>query len=240
MYLTILMLVICFLLAAAFIVIRAIKGANIWGLFAKTLASIALVVSGIIALIYHLIAFQNFFMLVVFGLFCGMMGDILLELKVIYKEHSDIYLNAGMIAFGVGHLLYLAAISQLAMSFAMEIIKPLLVSVAVAVVLTIAIIAVGKKFMKLNFGKHYYPTIAYTFLLTFASAYSLILAVTNTHLLLISVGIIFILLSDILLSEQYFGTKANSKLYHVLNHSLYYAGQILIVAFIFIFQYLAF
>ena len=40
------------------------------------------------------------------GLVCGLLGDIALDLKYVYKEKDYEYTLAGFVAFGVGHILY--------------------------------------------------------------------------------------------------------------------------------------
>jgi len=51
--------------------------------------------------------------------------------------------------------------------------------------------------------------------------------------ILLSVGLISFLASDLVLSLQYFGGKQDSKNLTIVNHILYYIAQILIASFIF-------
>ena len=100
-------------------------------------------------------------------------------------------------------------------------------------VLTIAIMFVSKK-MKLEFGNFLWQTIAYSFILTFMTVFTLVLAIVNGGLWLTFAGMLLFILSDIILSMQYFGGKIDSKPLIVVNHALYYAAQIVLLAVIMI------
>ena len=53
---------------------------------------------------------------VIMGLVLGLVGDIMLDFKIVIQtksRHSDTYTWAGMAVFGIGHILYIAAVSML-------------------------------------------------------------------------------------------------------------------------------
>lgn len=228
--LQIILLVVCALLAILFIVARAMKG-GLAALLLKTLASFGFVSSAIIGLgTSNLVGeLQTPLILLTLGLLCGMIGDIVLDLKVIY-DNDKIYLNAGMLSFFVGHIFYILSLSLLANN---SISTPLLISLGVALILTTFITLSSKK-MGLNFGKFLIQTIAYTLILTFAMTYSLILAIMNMGSWIVFVGLLLFFASDIVLSFQYFGGKISNKFLIIINHLLYYAAQIIIVATLFL------
>ena len=237
MALKIILFSLCVLSTILFLVVRVLKG-GIWGLLTKTFASFLFVVTSVVALTLYAPTISSLF--VVIGLICGFVGDILLDLKVIYKEHNDIYLNSGMLAFGLGHIFYFVAlftyvlnrVEYLATSTPLYI--PILIGVGIAIILCIGIL-LSTKLMKLNFGKFFYQSGAYTLLLTTLSVLSIVFAVTYqiTMLWIFGIGATLILVSDLILSLNYFGGKENDKLLIILNHAIYYAGQILIAGFIF-------
>lgn len=222
----------CGILAGLFIVIRAVYGACIEGLLAKTLASFAFVMCALFAVMKAQIDLLPF-MLICVGLICGMVGDIILELKVIYPSDQSSYLNSGMISFGLGHLFYVVAMSCIASGVGVKILAPLLISAGGAIAFAILIVVIGKKVLKLQFGNFFYQTMAYSFMLAFATILAFIYAFSAPLLFIMAAGLLLILLSDVVLSQQYFGGKENSRVYHILNHTLYYAGQILIMTFLF-------
>ena len=224
------------LLATLFILIRAKHGACIAGLMAKTIASFTFVMTAI----FGLMAVKDLeianFVLVVLGLLAGMVGDIVLELKVIYKDNS--YLPYGMIAFGFGHIFYFSSICFFAKDMGVETTLPMIIAFSAGIVLTAITLLTASKMMKLNFGEFLPHTIFYTFILTFVTVFAVAIGISIPMILIMALGLALILVSDLVLSMQYFGGKEDSKLLHILNHSIYYLGQIAIVVFIFCFAIL--
>jgi hypothetical protein len=230
---------ICALLAVLFIVARVLKG-GILGVLMKTLASFGFVASGIAGVIVSNINinFKWTLGLIVIGLLLGMIGDIVLDLKVVYPGNDKYYLNAGMLSFFLGHVCYISAFTIWAnpiqrFTSSISIGSIALIAVAIAVVLTIGIVLSSKK-MGLKFGNYLIQTIAYTLILTFSTAYTLVLAMFGAGLWLTFVAMLVFFLSDIVLSFQYFGGKLDNKILIIINHILYYTAQILLVALLFV------
>lgn len=220
------------LMAVLFIVIRAWKGGLV-SMLLKALASLGFVAMGVIGLAVSELENKIPLGLIVLGLVLGMIGDILLDLKVIY-DNDKIYLNAGMLSFGLGHLAYFSALTLLAYETEKTLWLPVLVSIGVALAVTAVILIGGKKLMKLDFGEYLTQTITYTILLSFMVEYSLILAILEACPWIVFIAMALFFLSDVVLSTQYFGGKLHDKLYIVINHVLYYRAQILIALFIFL------
>ncbi|MBQ2864155.1 MAG: hypothetical protein IJE91_01670 [Clostridia bacterium] len=223
--------VLSILFAALFIVVRVTKG-GVLGIATKALASLSFVAYGVFSLT-QITWFNEGSAFIIMGLVCGLIGDILLDAKVVYTQDNDAYLNSGMLVFGVGHVFYLVG----TILFSHQVIKlltPILVSVAIAAVLTAVVVLVGKK-LGFNFGKFLWQTVAYSFILTFMSAFTIYLACLQPEFLVIAGGLTLFLLSDLVLSLQYFGGKQTDKFCTIVNHSLYYAAQILIATFLFLF-----
>ena len=171
--------------------------------------------------------------LIVIGLLCGMVGDILLDLKVVY-DNDKFYLNFGMLSFGLGHAAYFTAFTMIALNTISNIWLPIVIAVGVGVVLTIGTVIGGMKMMKLNFGDFLWQTVAYSFVLTFMMGYTLVLAIMGGAMWLTFVGLLLFFLSDVVLSTQYFGGQLANKVYIVVNHALYYAAQIVLATVIFL------
>lgn len=229
--LQIILLCVTSVLAMTFIVARTLKG-GLLGLILKTVASFAFVATAIIALGTTPALMDNWpLILITLGLLCGMIGDIVLDLKVIY-DADKWYLNAGMTSFFVGHLFYIIAFSLLAGDTNLTL--PLLVSGGAGIVLTVGTLVLGKKLLGLDFGKFIIPTAGYSIILNMATVYTLYLAILGACSWLIFAGLALFLLSDLVLSQQYFGGKLHNKPLIAINHTLYYAAQIIIVASMFL------
>lgn len=215
---------LCLVSTIAFILVRMFIG-GLPGLMLKTLASVIFVISGVITLATTT-ADRLIISFVVVGLIMGMLGDILLDLKVIY-DNDKFYLNSGMLSFGIGHIFYFIAFTMLALQLDITLTLPIVLSVVIAIILTIGITLSSKK-MKLDFGKYLWQTIGYTFILTFMTVYTLILGINGMSFIPF-IGLILFFLSDIVLSLQYFGGKISSKPLIGINHALYYLAQITLV-----------
>lgn len=225
-------IVVCALLAVAFIALRATKG-GIGALLLKILASLGFVVTGLLAIAESKLMINNWAMiLIVIGLLFGMIGDIVLDLKVIYEGNDKYYLNCGMGSFFLGHVCYIVAFSLIA-GETISITLPLLISLACALVLTIGITLSSKK-MGLQYGNYIWQTVGYTLILTFAMCYLIALSIAGASLWLAFVGMVAFFLSDVVLSFQYFSGKIASKPLIVVNHALYYMAQIILASVLFI------
>ena len=227
------LLAVAVILTAIFIVVRLKKG-GVWGLYTKTIASIGFVVLGLLGAYENGLTLPIVFMLL--GLICGMLGDIVLDLKVVYKQDNNPHLNAGMLCFGVGHVCYFIALT-LAISkyslFADKTLPIILISALIAVLFTIGVMLLAKPLLKLDFGKFKIQTILYTFALSFMTSYAIVISIFAVKIVLFAIGLGLILISDLVLSNQYFGGKQDSRLLTFVNHAIYYMGQIAIAMMIY-------
>ena len=241
--LEIILLVLCVALASLFIFVR-VKWGGLKGLITKTVASFGFVSSAIIGLVISdATEFSKWAVgLIAIGLLCGMVGDIILDLKVIYPDSDNYYLNTGMGSFFVGHIFYIIAFSLLVeanVSNYASVVQvfgcsiPLLITVGVAAVLTV-MITLSSKMMGLKFGKFLWQTVGYTFILCCSMVYTLVLSIMGGGLWLAFAGMVLFFLSDVVLSFQYFGGKIEDKKLIAVNHGLYYAAQIVLVAVLFL------
>lgn len=230
--LPIIMLCISCVLAVLFIIFRIIKGGEV-AVLLKALASLSLVATAVVGLGTCELDNTTPAILIVVGLLFGMAGDILLDLKVVY-DNDKVYLNGGMLSFALGHIAYFASFTLIAFKSLDYLEFPLIVSFWSAIVLTFAIIVLGKSVMKLDFGKYLWQSIGYTFILSFMVVYAMILSIYNAGLwyAVIALGLFFV--SDLVLSTQYFGGKLQSKPLIAINHILYYSAQIIIAMLVFL------
>lgn len=167
----------------------------------------------------------TFYGLVLLGLTCGVIGDLTLDLKIVYKNnprHNDLFTFFGMAAFGIGHVLYIVAV---AIYFGFSAW-----SILIAAALTAVIFTVSLFLLKMQFGKFLIPSIVYALLLTLFLAGTVVAGIFTAFTLpviLLIVGAGLFLLSDLVLSMIYFeGNEARVLI--VVNHVLYYAAQFLI------------
>lgn len=222
--------VLAVLTTILFIFVRVTKG-GAQGILTKTLASFCFVLYGVFSFTQAAV-FNVGSVFIIMGLVCGLIGDIVLDLKYVYKEQNDIYLNSGILAFAIGHAFYFVG-AILYCYETINLLLPILVAVGISAVLTPIIYLISKK-MGLEFGKFKWQSMLYAFVLVFMSAFTIYLACLQIEFIIMAVGITLFLLSDLVLSMQYFGGKTEDKFLTIVNHGLYYAAQILVATFLFL------
>ena len=225
------------LAAMSFIIVR-VKVGGAYGLISKMAASLFFVLTALSAFAVKISEgslggvsprFAGFAALIIGGLTVGSIGDAMLDLKVIYKEHSDIYTYAGMGSFGAGHFFFIAAIITFAGSSAIKMISALIISVIAALV-----IYYTEKIMGLNYGKFKLISAAYGFVLFFMTALAILSGfprVTGSNpLLVMGIGGVLFIISDLILTHTYFGTNKDKPIHIIINHISYYLAQFIIAS----------
>jgi uncharacterized membrane protein YhhN len=170
-------------------------------------------------------------MFVIAGLVCGLIGDVFLDLKFVYPKDDTLHTFSGFGGFILGHFFYMFFMF---LAYGIKTV-PLLISIAAGIVVGIAIFATPK-LMKLDYGKFRLISSLYAALLVFVTVYAGLLEFTAGHSiakLLFFIGLVLFLISDLILSQIYFGENKNTTLNKALNHAFYYAGQILIAVSIY-------
>ena len=233
-------LILCLTTMSIFISLRVQKG-GLAGVFSKTVASFCFIAFALIllAMKVNLNQFNSYgIACLVIGLVCGLIGDILLDLKVVYPFHKDGYLYAGMTSFLVGHLFYIASMILFTyneISFFSSQLLPFFLILIGAIILTIIVYFISTKVIKLNYEKFSIFVNIYSFVLIFTTIFSIYLAciVSIIPMYILAIGFVLFLASDLVLSMQYFGGKLQDKKLIVINHLLYYLAQIIIAMFIY-------
>ena len=220
------LLVIGILAIVVFLVLRVKRG-GIAALYAKAVASLCFSATAVAATNENR-SFLGFGSWMTIGLVCGLLGDVWLDLKWIYLQDKDSYLYSGFIFFLLGHICFITAV------FNASPYTPLSAVIAAAAALVIAVIAILlEKPLKMRYGKFKWIVFLYSLTLSMTMTMAMVTAVIThfqTMWVVMSVGGLLFLLSDLVLSGMYFGEGKNTKFNVVLNHSLYYAAQFIMAA----------
>lgn len=202
-------------------------GYSVNNLIFKSVSSICYLLTAVFALISNSSAY-TYGSLIIMGGALGLVGDILLDLKGIYKEQENIYLRGGFIFFLFGHIFYFCSV--------IYTIKLKWWLVLIAAVISIAI-GVGTiltaNIMKVHYGAYRKIVAVYVSFLAMTSVVSVMAAIVSgfkKSYVLMAIGSVLFLLSDVVLSNTFFGRGKDKKRHLFLNHFLYYAGQYLIAA----------
>lgn len=228
-FLMILFIALCVGSAAAFIYLR-ITHVGLHGFWSKLVASALFVVGAFAAIIVRGGVHDSLYY-VVLGLFFGMIGDALLELKLVYRPHDKQYTNAGILAFSLCHVCYIIGFSMYA-GISKSVVVPAFVSLAIGAVLA-TIIIVNSPNLGVDFGAHKMPAYAYSFIVCISAVYGVALAILVPRLWIVAIGLVLFLVSDLVLSLIYWGCR-NTNTMNIINLSTYYLAQILIMIFLFI------
>ncbi len=220
------LLVIGILATVVFLVLRVRRG-GIAALYAKAVASLCFIATAVVATNENR-GFLGFGSWMTIGLVCGLLGDVWLDLKWIYLQDKDSYLYSGFIFFLLGHICFITAV------FSVSPYTSLSVIIAAAAALVIAVVAILlEKPLKMRYGKFKWIVFLYSLALSMTMTMAMVTAVL-THFqsmwVVMSVGGLLFLLSDLVLSGMYFGEGKNTKFNVILNHTLYYAAQFIMAA----------
>lgn len=223
-------IIICVILVCVFIYLRIAEG-GVSALISKILASFVFVVAGLVAFTKCGIH-QDVMVFIPIGLICGLIGDTLLDLKVVYPIDKKPYFYSGTIAFALGHLCYASAICVVAAKD-FNIATPLLVSIAIGLGVATLIMLLADKF-GIFFKEYFWISYLYCFILATMVALSIYLCVLDISFICFAIGMGLFFASDLVLSTQYFGKpeQEHSPMLVAVNHMLYYVAQIMVVAFI--------
>lgn len=156
----------------------------------------------------------------------GLLGDIALDLKYVFKKYEESYLKAGFSCFLVGHIFYCCA-----MYFVYGFSREALVIAGIICVAITIFILFSEQLLKLKYGKFKPITILYMVVLNFTVGLS-IGYVNSTEFsisaVIMAIGFILFILSDAVLSGIYFSIDEKKRCKRsdiVLNHALYYSAQ---------------
>ena len=158
--------------------------------------------------------------LIVAGLIIGSTADVLLNLRMVFKEKGQPIFLVGILVFLTGHILYLAAIFPLCSYKAACIIIGIILTALLMIWIFKRVTA--KPAFKI-FGVVYIGAI----MLLNCVAISNVISAPSPFNIMFAVGAVFFLVSDIVLILNTFGSEFKQSLRNT-NIGLYYIGQILI------------
>ena len=202
--------------ALAYIFLRAeSKEEYVKAVILKGLASLCFVLIGLICSPgTHVAA------MIVAGLVIGSTADVLLNLRMVFKEKGQIIFLIGILVFLTGHIMYLAAVFPLCSYKAVCIISGIVLTALLMIWIFQRITA--KPAFKI-FGIVYIGAI----MLLNCVAIGNVIAEQSAFNMIFALGAVLFLVSDIVLILNTFGSEFRQSLRNT-NIALYYAGQLLI------------
>ena len=208
------LLVLCAVLARIFLIEEA-KEEYVKAVILKGLASLCFVIIGFMCNPGNHVS-----NLIVAGLVIGCVADVMLNLRMVFKEKGQLIFLVGILVFLTGHIMYLAAVLPLCPYKPACIIIGLVLTALLMVWIFQRITA--KPAFKI-FGVVYIGAI----MLLNCVAIGNVIAAQSPFNLVFAIGAVLFLVSDIVLILNTFGSEFRQSLRNT-NISLYYAGQLLI------------
>ena len=213
-----LFIILCLLIMSIFIYFEK-KEKYILAVALKGLASLMFVLLGYWC--SRVTGNNDFNKMVKIGLILGLIADIMLNLRFVFKKKGKIVFLVGILVFLSGHILYLCAL--------IPTVKNILLPLIIGVVLTAIIIMwiftkIEAQIAFKIFGVFYIGAIV---IMNCFAITNLIQDPSNLRYIIFVIGAISFLISDIVLILNTFGKETKFSL-RITNLSLYYIGQILI------------
>ena len=164
--------------------------------------------------------------LIFLGLFFGLAGDVVLQLRYLYPKKHDLCFVLGMLLFGLGHLSYIPALLLLDAPAWLPALP-----VCAVLLLLVKLYTVWRG---VKAGKLLLPGTVYLAIVCYMGALAAVIVVRGFSVgtLLFAVGGILFPISDSILTAHSFGRERRA-IQSVLLHITYYLAQCLIAAAIF-------
>lgn len=209
---------LCLLIMTVFIYFEK-KEKYVLAVILKGLASLMFVALGFWC--SRVTATTQFGKMVRIGLILGLIADVLLNLRFVFKEKGKLVFLVGILVFLSGHVLYLCAL----VPTVNNVVLPLVIGVVLTAIIIKWIFTQieAQKAFKI-FGIFYIGAIV---IMNCFAVTNLIQDITNTRYIIFVIGAISFLISDIVLILNTFGKTTKFSL-RITNLSLYYIGQLLI------------
>ena len=213
--------------ALVFYLLEKCKRYSLKGVLIKTVVSLLFIATALAGAIQNPNHILNNF--IIAGLIMGLLGDIFLDLKYVYPKDDKIYTYAGFIVFAIGHILFIAG--TMLQFFGNANLLYLLIPILGGIVFVIVNLLTEKP-MGLSFKDLKVIVCIYAFILALNPLTSLMLCITtgwsSPSLIMLFVGGISFAVSDLVLSETYFGEGHERPIDFILNYITYYGAQFLI------------
>ena len=226
MVLPIVLLSVSFL-AVSWFTYEKIKKYSLKAVLIKTCCSLLFIALAIYSA-YHS-HYHIFAPLAISALILGMLGDISLEMKYVFRDHDKEFTYAGFVAFGLGHVCY---VTGLFLEFYHEqnVLYAILPFVGALFMAVLCLLI--EKLLKLKYGT--YKPIIFAYALTLFStvfvslSFAIMYKFEVNSLTLIFIGGCLFAISDLVLNGTYFGEGHEKPMDLAINTYLYYIAQNLI------------
>ena len=227
-------LIIGTILLGVFLFFR-VKEKRVTAVIIKGFVSLMFIITAVVAFLTSQNPKSLFIVFALIGLVFGLFGDILLDIKYISVNHELLFTKLGFIAFGLGHISYIAGLFVCFFNFNLSvlyIIIPVIIAIGAA-----AFTVLMEKFAPIRYKEMKIYVAIYAFILFFVTTIYLSAATQYgwhlTLLVIMAIAFIMFALSDLILNNTYFSTGFGTPVFIILNHVFYYVAQFAIAVALF-------
>ena len=172
----------------------------------------------------------------VMALVCGLLGDIALDLKYVYKEKDFEYTLAGFIAFSVGHILYVTG--MFLEFYHGQSVLYIIIPLGIGLLMGPITMLVGKLsncvYGRIKPVAFIYAVILFSMVSTGFSLW-MMSGFANTGLLMMFIGGVLFAVSDLILNLTYFA-EGHEQPFDLISNAVTYYGAQFIIAFSILFM----
>jgi len=211
---------------APYIVLRS-KRKLVPGIFFKIATSMFFILATCAAILANSAQFEQYkflFIGILAGQVFGLLGDYWLDMKDMEPQHKEPYMFAGFISFYICHIFYnLGMLRTYNTGWGwMDVI-----CIVGAGVILAAFVLATEKPMKLRYGKFKPITAAYSVIFGISIAVSFLswMYSGNRQALVMCIGLLVFLASDLFLTGTFFGTGKDRPFDYAANYICYFGGQ---------------
>ena len=218
--------IIGMILLAVFLFFR-VKEERVKAVIIKGFVSLMFIITALVAYLTSNNPTSSFGIFILIGLFFGLLGDVFLDLKFIVLKKETLYTILGFISFAINHLFNILG---LFLNFYNKDsnIAYLLIPIGIALLLVVVTLLM-EKFSPIRYKNMKPFVIFYGLFLFFVTPMYWSTAIQsgfqNITVIIISISLIFFMLSDLILNNTYFATGFNTPAFIISNHVLYYIAQ---------------
>ena len=175
--------------------------------------------------------YKHLFFFILIGQIFGLLGDYWMDMKDMMPKDHDAYAFAGFASFCICHLFFIAGLYRTYAAYGSGIGWKYQLIVPAAGLVLAAFVLVTEKPMKVRYGK--FKGIATTYSVIFGMSIAMALCCwlfgdNNPQALVMTIGLVIFLLSDLVLSGTIFGEGKDRPIDYALNYLFYYGGQFII------------
>jgi len=195
------------------------------GLFLKIATSMCFIMATGAVILANSGAFGTYrylFLGILVGQVFGLLGDYWLDIKDMLPKHKEPYMYAGFISFFICHVFYIVGLLR-TYGWDWQMVA---IMAGAGLALVIFVLATEKP-MKVRFGSFKGIVAAYSaiFGVSISAALMSYINTRNLQALVMAIGLVVFLLSDLFLSGTFFGEGKDRPFDYAANYICYFGGQ---------------